>query len=113
MKYDKENIKVNLFNKLKQANAFWSYDMSDVLMIPDESIIEKTLIHLDLDEIVDLLKIYPKSFIKNVWIDRLVRAEPKYHNYNLLFAIMLFHIKNPDRYLAEHRTKKEKLLCKE
>ena len=44
-------IKQELLAKLKQEHCFWSYNEDSIKDIPDDMLIEKTLLHLDLDEI--------------------------------------------------------------
>ncbi len=43
-------LKLELIDKLKQENCFWSFN-NDTIEISDEILIEKTLLHLDLPEI--------------------------------------------------------------
>ena len=45
------DIKNNLLRRLKQEHCFWSFDMSATKEIPDNILIEKTLIYLDMEEI--------------------------------------------------------------
>lgn len=52
-------IKQELLAKLKQEHCFWSYNEDSIKDIPDDILIEKTLLHLDLDEINQLFLIYP------------------------------------------------------
>src|SRR3989339_158942 len=92
-------------NKLKDVNAFWSYDSSVINSIDEEVLIENVLIHLEFEDIILLFNNYPKSKIKAAWINRLVRQEPMYHNLNNMIALLFFNIKNPKRYLQ--RKKKE------
>lgn len=49
MSYD--TVKQELLAKLKQGNCFWSYNADSIKNISDEILIEKTLLHLDLDDI--------------------------------------------------------------
>ena len=44
-------IKQELLAKLKQEHCFWSYNDNSIKDIPDDMLIEKTLLHLDLEEI--------------------------------------------------------------
>ena len=44
-------IKQELLSKLKQEHCFWSYNEDSIKDIPDDMLIEKTLLHLDLEEI--------------------------------------------------------------
>jgi hypothetical protein len=100
MFYMKEqNIKEQLFNKLKDEHAFWSFEDPVMAQISDELLIEKVLIHLDIQEINQLFVLYPKSKIKKVWINNIIPLEPQYHSYNMLFAAVYFDIKDPGRYI--------------
>ena len=58
-------MKKYLFEKLKKEHFLWSYDTQcEPSEVPDEIIIEKTLIHLDYIDFQYLFNIYPKSRIK-------------------------------------------------
>ena len=46
-----EDIRAELFRKLKEKNCFWSYDLSKMDDISDEALIEYVLLHLDIDDI--------------------------------------------------------------
>ena len=61
-----EVIKQELLAKLKQEHCFWSYNEDSITDIPDDMLIEKTLLHLDLDDINRLFLIYPFKKIKRV-----------------------------------------------
>ena len=52
-----EVVKQELLAKLKQEHCFWSYNESSIKDIPDDMLIEKTLLYLDLDEINQLFSI--------------------------------------------------------
>ena len=41
-------VKQELLAKLKQEHCFWSYNENSIKDIPDDMLIEKTLLHLDL-----------------------------------------------------------------
>jgi hypothetical protein len=64
---EKEKIKSELLQKLHDKHAFWSYDKSSCQTISDWNLIKFVLIHLDIDDIDLLFKIYPKQKIKHVW----------------------------------------------
>ncbi len=96
---DKQLIKEVLYKKLLDSNAFWSYEMSDRKDIPDRLLISETIIHLDVEEIIQLFNIFPKNEIKKVWREDLVIQGDYYYNLNRLMAWMFFDIKMPDRYI--------------
>ena len=91
-----------LLRKLKKENAFWSYTPATVTFrnIDDDTLIEKVMLHLDIDSINQLFKIFPKKQIKNVWQTRLCPLEPYYNGLNRLLAYIYFDVKNPDKYIA-------------
>jgi hypothetical protein len=95
-----------LIEKLKEENRFWSYAPgfadSDV---PDEIIIEKTLVYLDLDEIKVLFELYGKQKVKRVWLERLVPQGEYLHTLNRFFAWFYFRVKKPDMYIKSMETR--------
>ena len=97
----KSEIREYLFEQLKANHALWSYDKSAMTAhnLPDEFIIEKVLMHLDLDDIDMLFLLFPKKQIKEVWKWNMCPLENFYHSSNVLFAIIYFKIKNPQRYV--------------
>jgi hypothetical protein len=86
-----------LNQKLIQRNSFWSVKIPQE--IPDDVLIEKTLIYLDLEDINQLFKLFSFKKIKQVWRNRVVTQGDYYHTLNKLLAWMYFDIKNPDRYI--------------
>jgi len=98
---DKQKIKLDLLYALKKMNAFWSYNAFDVTekTVGDELFIEKSLIHLDIDDLKKLFFLFPRKKIKEVWKNQLCIQEPYYHGLNTMLAYLYFDIKNPDRYL--------------
>ena len=98
-------IKTKLLAKLKQEHCFWSYAVEDISNIPDDILIEKTLLHLDLEDIDQLFKIYSLRKIKRVWLDYLIPQEEYLHTLNRFFAWYYFKIKYPDRYIKSMTTR--------
>ncbi len=101
----KEEVKKGLLAKLKQEHCFWSYNESSVKDVSDDVLIEKTLLHLDLDEINQLFQIYPYKKIKQVWLDYLVPQEEYLYTLNRFFAWYYFKAKNPDTYIKSMATR--------
>ena len=101
-----------LLRHLQKENAFWSYDPATVSLknIDDDMLIEKVLLHLDIDDINRLFGIYSKAKIKKVWRTRLCPLEPYYNGINRLFAYIYFDVKNPDRYIKTQCSKHLKKL---
>jgi len=109
-----QQIREHLLAMLQKEHAFWSYDVTSVKVMPDESLIEQTLLHLDIDELLLLFQLFPKKMIKRVWVNKIVPLEPTYHGLNRLYAFMFFNIKHPDRFLQYHIKKRLKsITCKE
>ena len=97
----KYNIKKMLFRHLKKEHAFWSYDPKSVTLarMGDDFLIEKVLYHLDWEDIMKLFEIYPKTHIKEVWKNKLCPLGNYFDKMNILYATVLFDIKNPKRYI--------------
>jgi hypothetical protein len=107
---DAQSVKDLLFRQLKEAAVFWSYDKKfDV--ISDWNLIKMVLIHLDLDSINLLFQIFPKEYIKRVWLDELVIQGAYLKNMNLCFANLYFNVKEPVCYLKRLETYKRNHLC--
>jgi hypothetical protein len=109
-----ERIKSELIQKLHEEKAFWSYSKSSIIQIPDELLIEKVLLHLDIDSLSSLFSLFPKKMIRNIWKEKMLSQEPVYHQLNRLYAFMYFDIINPDRYIRDFKNKKYKSIqCKD
>ena len=100
------NVKEELLAKLNQENAFWSYNLDSTTVVSDEKLIELVLLHLDIDEIKSLFKLYSKKQIQAVWIENMLSQEPYYHDLNRLYAFLFFGIKNPDRYIRDNKNQR-------
>ncbi len=107
---DKETInriKAQLFEQLKEENAFWSYDPNSVTLdnLRDDQLIALTMRHLDLDEIKQLFSIFSFRKIKNAWKSLLVPEGDYLYTLNRFFAWYYFKAKNPDAYLKSLLTR--------
>ena len=104
---NEDNIKKMLFRQLKKEHAFWSYDPKSVkfAQMGDDFLIEKVLYHLDWEFIMQLFEIYPKSQVKRVWKNTLCPLGQYFGRMNVLYASVLFDIKNPERYIRNQRNK--------
>lgn len=80
-----------LVHSLNQINAFWSYKSDPAMEIPDDVLIEKVFLYLDLDEIEQLFQLYPYSLIYKVWKEQLLSQEPYYHNLNKFIGWFYFN----------------------
>jgi hypothetical protein len=108
----KQTVKAKLLCDLIEWKAFWSYPPDSVTIenISDELLIEKTLVHLDIDDINKLFTVFPSKTIKDVWKTRLCPQEPYYHGLNVMLAYLYFDIKNPERYIKTQSSKHLKSL---
>jgi len=82
--------KQDIIKKLMDEKAFWSYQVDENSSVPDEVLIEKTLIYLDLDEINALFDLYCYKQVKEVWMNRVKTQEPRLHNLNLFLGKWYF-----------------------
>ena len=102
---DNKLLRKRLEKKLFEENAFWSYNKSNINIIPDNEFIEKVLLHLDIEDVQSLFSLFPKKKIQKVWQELVLSREPLYHNLNRLYAFLLFDIKHPDRYIRYYKNK--------
>ena len=105
MNVDKEILS----KKLIERKSFWSIKINQE--IPDDILIEKTLIYLDIEDINKLFTLYPRKRIKQVWRNRIVTQGDYYHSLNKLLAWMYFDVKNPDKYIKTTISKHIKQLA--
>ena len=54
-----KDIRPYLIQKLNDEHRFWSWETDSICDVPDDSLIEKVLIYLDLDDINKLFQILP------------------------------------------------------
>ena len=99
-----QEIKEELYHKLLNARAFWSYDMAGVASVSDEVLIEKTILCLGHDELQILFEVFPKKYIKKVWRERVAIAGDYYKNINYMMAHIYFDIKDPEKYMKRVST---------
>jgi hypothetical protein len=102
---DNKLLRKRLEKKLIEEHAFWSYDKSSIVIIPDVVLIEKVLLHLDIEDVQALFHLFPKKEIKKVWQDVVIPRDPLYRNINKLYAFMFFNIEHPDRYIRYYKNK--------
>jgi hypothetical protein len=100
-----DQLREKLGKKLIDEKAFWSYDESSIVLIPDDVLIEKVLLHLDIEDVQSLFSLFPKKKIQKVWREVVLSRDPHYHNLNRLYAFLLFDIKHPDRYIRYYKNK--------
>ena len=101
----KVGLKNSLAEQLKKEHCFWSYNEVPVQDIPDDVLIEKVLVYLDLKDIDMLFSLYSFAKVKKVWLDYLVPQQDYYYNLNRFLAWWYFGIKKPDSYLKAMNTR--------
>ena len=101
----KEDVKPYLIERLKQENAFWSYNIDAIKDVPDDILVELVLLHLDLDDIDRLFEIYSNKFIKKAWIENVIPLGDRYYVLNKFFAWYYFHMKKPGAYVKSMETR--------
>jgi len=100
---NKNKLRQHLFRKLKKENAFWSYNPESVTLrnCDDETLIYKTLVHLDIEEINQLFSIYDKAKVQEVWERELCTQGDYYRRLNKFLAYYYFNIENPKKYIRK------------
>lgn len=91
-------MKEALFQELISKSVFWSYREPAFDAVSDDLLIEKVLLHSDMDAISQLFSIYPEDRIRKVWEERIL-PDTRLRSMNKLFAYLLFGIEDPDGYL--------------
>ena len=61
-----DQIQNHLLEKILKEHAFWSYDQQLIKNVPDEVLIEKVLLHLDIEDVQFLFKVFHKNIIKSL-----------------------------------------------
>lgn len=91
-----------LLEELQENHAFWSYDPGDLdgTNIPDELLIEQTLMHGDVEQLFLLFELFPETQIRTVWENQLVPHE-KYRSINHYLGLFFFHIKDISSFLNQ------------
>jgi len=103
--YSPEIDRQHLIRRLKQENAFWSYNQKVIKNVPDDLLIELVMLQLDLDDINLLFKIFPYQKVKKAWIENVVAQGEIYYVLNKFFAWYYFHAKNPGAYVKSMATR--------
>ena len=106
----KQELKRKLVEKLLEANAFWSYANVSAENIPDEELVEKTFITLDLSDIALLFELYQRDYIRKVWRNGMAVQGDYLFDLNVMIALYYFDIKQPEKYLRRVEKKHIKKL---
>ena len=101
----KDNVRVQLFRKLKKENCFWSYDISKMKSISDEALIEHVMLYLDIEDIDKLFSLFGYNKVKRVWLDRVAPQGEMFRPFNILYAWYYFGAKRPEAYVKSIETR--------
>ena len=101
----KEDVRKQLFRKLKKENCFWSYDVSEMRDISDEALIEHVLLYLDIEDINQLFPLFGYKKVKRVWLDRVAPQGAMFRTFNILYAWYYFGAKRPEAYVKSIETR--------
>ena len=105
--------KYELYNSLTNKGLFWSYDTKSIDYLSDIILIEQCLLYGEVDDIIELFKLFEFDFIKDVWNKKLVPDE-RHYGLNYYLAMIWFDINEPEIYLneiAKENSRYEKLKC--
>ena len=82
------------------------FENSGVTMetLPDELLIEKVFVHLDMADIDKLFELFPKKFIQKVWRENMAVQGEYLFDLNVMIALYFFHIRKPEAYLRRQET---------
>lgn len=113
------DLQKKLLEQLEKNSAFWSYDLGEQggANIPDELLIEQTLLQGDVEQLFLLFELFPETQIRTVWENKLVPHE-KYRSINHYLGLFFFQIKEISSFLnqrivAHPRLERLKLLAAE
>lgn len=95
----KQELKRELVERLSKVNAFWSYSNVSAENIPDDELIEKVFLYLDLAEIAKLFELYQRDYIREVWKNKMAIQGDYLFHLNVMIALYYFNIKQPEKYL--------------
>lgn len=101
----KEDIRQQLFRKLKKEHCFWSYDVSKMESISDEALIEHVMLYLDIEDIDKLFSLFGYKKVKRVWLDRVAPQGEMFRCFNILYAWYYFGAKRPEAYVKSIETR--------
>ena len=100
-----EDVRKVLFRKLKGENCFWSYDVSKMKSISDDSLIKYVLLYQDIEDINMLIRLFGFKKVKRVWLDCVAPLGEMFRAYNILYAWYYFGAKRPEAYVKSIETR--------
>jgi hypothetical protein len=95
----RQELRGQLVEALLGVGAFWSYAGVRAANIPDEELIEKSFMYLDLKDITKLFDIWPRGYLRKVWREKMAVQGDYLFNLNVMIALCYFDIRQPEKYL--------------
>lgn len=89
-----------LIEQLKSQNVLWSYDLSRTDDLPDEVLMEETLLHGDVDQLKLLFSIFPAEGLQAFWEEKLVPHE-RYRRINHYLGLFFFEVPDISSFLDQ------------
>lgn len=95
-----KDYKQHIVNILRKRGYLWSYNSSAI--INDETIIEKSLTHLEFEEIPKLIDYYGYRKVKQIWKQKMLPQGKYLETLNWLLAVLFFKENNPDKLIKKY-----------
>jgi len=93
--------KQKLFNKLKNKGIFWSFSKElSFEEAGDRLFLEYLLKYGDFDDLIEVFKLYPKDFIKEVW-EKSLKDDKRFIKLNLMLARLFFGMNVESSYFKD------------
>jgi len=93
--------KEKLFNKLRDKGIFWSYAKNiSYEQVGDSIFLEYLLKYGDFDDLILAFRLYRKSYIKEVWVQKL-KDDKRFIKLNLMLARVFFGMDVESSYFKE------------
>ncbi|NRB65255.1 MAG: hypothetical protein HRU40_19940 [Saprospiraceae bacterium] len=89
-----------LIDQLESQNVLWSYDVSRTDDLPDEVLMEETLLHGDVDQLKLLFSIFPAEGLQAFWEEKLVPHE-RYCRINHYLGLFFFEVPDISSFLDQ------------
>ena len=100
-----ENFRQNLANKLFKRGFLWSYSKESELNNCedfDNILIEKSLCHLEFEELPEIFDFFGYKKVESVWRNRMLPQGSYLYIINWLLAVLFFNEKEPDKLLMKY-----------
>lgn len=95
----------HLLQALRTERVLWSYSDAAYDALTDDDLIEQVLLHLDLDDLRLLFRLFPRRRIHKLWRQRIATLGDFFRTQNLFLAFWAFDAKHPEAYLKSLETR--------